>query len=391
MQHFPPDQFRLGAYTPAGRLLGSERSGVAIDFLRNSAVVRDWQTPANNYVGTPAGLLTYTSPSAKNILGRDGFLASASTIRCEFDASGNPLGVLIEEARTNLCLQASDLTNASWTKTNLTTAKTATGPDGVANSATTITATAGNATALQAITSGSAARITSVWLKRRTGTGNIDVTQDNGTTWATQTLTSSWARYSIASVTSTNPTVGIRVVTNGDEVDVAFFQHELGAFITSPIATTTATVTRAVDNITLPVTRFGYNQPEGAVFLSFRQPTLIANSRYLDLAAGATRQLDILYTGAFGQYYNGTASVSLANGPVANQTNRFAAAYKTADWAGVMNGGAVVANASATVNTSTNIYFGNYNATNLINGYLQQVVYLPRRVPNVDLQAWSAV
>jgi hypothetical protein len=70
----------------------------------------------------------------------------------EWDASGNLQGILVEEARTELCLHNSDLTNAAWTKSNLTTAKTATGPDGVANSATTCTATAANATALQAIT-----------------------------------------------------------------------------------------------------------------------------------------------------------------------------------------------------------------------------------------------
>jgi hypothetical protein len=109
----------------------------------------------------------------------DTYLATTSAARYalphEWDSNGNPLGILVEEARTNLCLHSSDLTNAAWIKSSLTTAKTATGPDGVANSATTITATAANATALQNIVSASAARSGQWWLKRRTGTGAVSV------------------------------------------------------------------------------------------------------------------------------------------------------------------------------------------------------------------------
>lgn len=86
-----------------------------------------------------------------------------------------PLGVLIEEQRTNLCLYSDDFTNAAWVKTNLTAAKTAIGPDGVTNSASTITASASNGVARQAITSASAARSGSVYLKRRTGTGAVTI------------------------------------------------------------------------------------------------------------------------------------------------------------------------------------------------------------------------
>jgi hypothetical protein len=92
----------------------------------------------------------------------DTYLATTTTARyalpLEWDENGDPLGLLVEEARTELTLYNRDFTNAAWTKSNMTTAKTATGPDGVTNSASTLTATAGNATALQAITSTSAAR-----------------------------------------------------------------------------------------------------------------------------------------------------------------------------------------------------------------------------------------
>lgn len=173
------------------------------------------------------------------------------TLPFEWDTSGNLIGARFEEARTNLCLRNCDLTNAVWTATNMTTARTATGPNNRANFATTLTATAGNATVLQSITSASANRRTGCWIKRRTGSGNIDLTQDNGATWTTVTVTSDWTLVQTANATLTNPVVGIRIVTSGDAVDVAFFQHETLAnidAITSPIYTVAASVTRAVDN-----------------------------------------------------------------------------------------------------------------------------------------------
>jgi hypothetical protein len=123
-----------------------------------SMVVRDTGTPANNFSGDPNTKLTYTSPSTKWIENSSGILVSGTTLRTAF-LSSVAQGLLVEEARVNLAIWGRDLTNAAWTKTNMTTAKTATGADGSANGATTLTATAGNATVLQSITSASAARI----------------------------------------------------------------------------------------------------------------------------------------------------------------------------------------------------------------------------------------
>jgi hypothetical protein len=152
------------------------------------------------------------------------------------------LGLQTTLTRTNSCLRSRDMTNAAWTKSNMTTAETATGIDGVVNSATTLTASAGNATVLQAITLASSADTYSVFLKRISGTGNIDITIDNGSTWTTKVLTTAWQRFSVTQ-TLANPTVGIRIVTSGDSVAADFSQLEVGACASSPIPTTAAGVT----------------------------------------------------------------------------------------------------------------------------------------------------
>lgn len=107
------------------------------------------------------------------------YLATTSAARYdlpfEWDESGALDGLLVEEARTNLCLYSNDLTQSNWTKTSVSAAKTATGPDGVSNSASTLTASSANGGAFQRIVSASAARSGAVHLKRRTGTGAVSV------------------------------------------------------------------------------------------------------------------------------------------------------------------------------------------------------------------------
>jgi hypothetical protein len=314
------------------------------------------------------------------------YLATTASARYalpyEWDTSGVLQGILVEEARTNLALQASDLTNASWTKTTMTTALTATGPDGVANSATTCTASAGNATALQAITSGSAARITSVWLKRRTGTGNVDLTQDNGTTWTTQTITSSWARYSLTSVTSANPTIGIRLVTNGDAVDVAIFQHELGAFITSSIPTTSATVTRAADNISVDTTKFPTSTSQ-TFFAELYPLGIVGSSRIIGVQTSNT-PIYIQSSTAISAFINPNA-LSATVTALANRTAKAAFANDGSAAALCADAGTVQTGAF-TVAAPTSFYLGANAGGNCMTGYLRKILYVPRKMTNGELQ-----
>jgi len=138
-------------------------------------------------------------------------------------------GVLIEGARTNRALHSRDLTNAAWTATNCTVAKTSLGADGTESGACRVTATSSNATVLQSITNASVARYFSAYIRRITGSGNVDVTLDGGSTWTTVTLTTAYAVVG-AGQTLANPQIGFRVVTSGDAIDVDFVQCEDGAF-----------------------------------------------------------------------------------------------------------------------------------------------------------------
>lgn len=181
------------------------------------------------------------------------------------DVTSPVVGLWVEAlgTRQNDATRSRDLSNAVWTKTTMTCARTATGMRNDVNGASTCTATAANGTVLQAMVLAAATRNTSLHIKRRTGTGVVEVTRDNGTTWTaiTASLSSSvWRRVVseqapgciggncivVAAMTSgiANPTIGIRLGTNGDAVDVDFVQDEGGAFPSSPIETVATAASR---------------------------------------------------------------------------------------------------------------------------------------------------
>jgi hypothetical protein len=281
-------------------------------------------------------------------------------------------GWLIESAATNLVLYSNDFTQTAWVKTNLTAALTATGPTGAPNNASTLTATAANATALQAITSTSAARITSAFIKRRTGSGNIDLTQDNGTTWTTVAATSAWKRLEVPIVTSANPTVGIRIVASGDAVDVAYFQHEVTALsmgASSPIPTFAATATRVADAFTFLLSQIPALGSEYSVYVRAQTPN-IAGARYIvcvtDGTANEFAGLSFNTTVRLGVTDGGSA-VGVITGPaaVANTSVSIAARFKLNDLAMSVSGAVVGVDTTATLPTVTETRYGNVgtNAT----------------------------
>lgn len=183
--------------------------------------------------------------------------ASGELRRGRHGIANQEVGYISEPARTNLVLWNRDMTDASWVKTTMTAAKDQVGIDGVTNSASSLTATAGNALCLQTIVSASASRRQSAFVRRLTGSGTIQMTGD-GSVFTTITLTTAWTQLPIPTATVTNPIVGFKIVTSGDAIAVDMVQNEaVGALAdqsTTPIDTTTASVTRNADVLFLLTT-----------------------------------------------------------------------------------------------------------------------------------------
>lgn len=132
------------------------------------------------------------------------------------------MGIWSYTSYSNVCLQNRTLTNAVWAATTMTVTKNTVSADGIVNGAFSITATAANATLIQAITAASAAYVASCDVKRLSGSGTLQMTVDGGTTWTTVPVTGSYAQVSIPAQTLANPSIGFRVVTLGDSFAIDF-------------------------------------------------------------------------------------------------------------------------------------------------------------------------
>lgn len=250
----------LACITQALALAGQQRTVMMQPpgwVLQGQPVSMDWArgrywAPGMGYTG-PLVLTTTTRASTK-------YCQMLSGIWQTTGVNNYPAicdqGVLPEEARTNDALWSRDTTQAgSWTLVGDTTALNAVGIDGQANSASTLTATGtagsctASCTALQSITLASSADTYSVWLKRVTGSGAVNITINNlaGTTACTL-VTTAFTRCSVTA-TLANPVIGIQMTTVGDVIVADFNQMEPGGFTTSPILTTTVAATRAADNM----------------------------------------------------------------------------------------------------------------------------------------------
>jgi hypothetical protein len=226
--------------------------------------------------------------------------------------------MLIETTKTNRALFNRDMTNAAWVKTTMTAAKDQTGIDNVANAASSLTATAANATVLQAIVLASGARAQSAFVKRITGVGVIQMTMDGGTTWTAIPVTGAYVQVSIPTQTLANPSFGFRIVTSGDAIAVDMVQNEDGIDVTTPIATAGAIASRNTDDYRLPF--FG---PQRSLSL-YAKLTMLGVlqagtdiGRVFSVATGSGASAMMMNSTATvnraqGWYNNGTATTTIA-------------------------------------------------------------------------------
>jgi len=220
---------------------------------------------------------TFTRGTTGTYINSSGYVASAAINEARFDYDPTTLaskGLLIEGQATNL-LNFSETfattggTNNNWADTNLT--RTSTNNTSPRNDATAlqITASAANGTIISSAAIGtSAARTLSVWLRRVTGTGNIQYTLDNGSTYTTQAITALWVRYTFA-VTTAAQRVGFRIVSSADAIEIWGVQLEDGTGASSYYPTTTSQGTRIADSCNIgTIAPFNYSTTNGTLFYS---------------------------------------------------------------------------------------------------------------------------
>jgi hypothetical protein len=184
------------------------------------------------------------------------------------------------------------------------------------------------------------------------------------------------------------------VPDTGKNIAIWGIQYELGAFPTSYIPTTSATVTRAADNASMVGSNFSswYNQSEGTIYAavsftntsSFNTVYSITDGtssnviRTIQWNNGTDRPL-IITTAGLGQTAYSTS------GLIGNVKYCAAFALNNANYA--KNGILGVDDTLVTLPAVNQLTLGNTTGGALyLNGWLQSIKYYPTRLPNADLQ-----
>ena len=350
--------------------------------------------------------LTYTGNGGTGLIwDENAVLVSTTDNQPRFNhdpVTGAALGLLIEEQRENEALWNRDLTKdggSPWTIGSATAAKDATGLDGVANSASTLTATSANGTCGQTITKASAENTYSVWIKRKTGTGDIAISDNNGVNWTTVAVTTTWKRFSITR-TQANPVIGIKIVTDTDAIYVDMHQLEAGAKPSSEIPTTNAAVTRTADVLST-ATLTWLNANAGTLFVQGSIPFVGAAERSLiTIDDGTATDRLRLYMDAAENCNFETVNSADTNGAsdgaaviAVDTTFKVAGAYADDDVRAAVDGTLSAADSAAGIpvtDAATTMRIGNDSAGTPFNGHIVRVKYWDVRKSNAFLQAVTA-
>jgi hypothetical protein len=259
-------------------------------------------------------LITFSRASSATFLGSTGLLQTAANNipRIEYDATGAVKGLLIEEARTNILANSSDISGGNssvflrYNTSSLPSGVTV--PDGSTDAYLLYPSSSGVSrfvyTAAQTLTAG-ATQTTSIYMKASGVTTGLFYSSDggglhavgfawfdlsagtvgtvvSGYTAAIEDVGNGWYRCSVSGVTLSAGylIVGVADADNSttvtksgtDGILVWGAQAETGSFGSSYIPTVGAAVTRARDLAEIPTSAFGYNNDKGSLVIDVLTP-----------------------------------------------------------------------------------------------------------------------
>jgi hypothetical protein len=215
---------------------------------------------------------------------------------------------------------------------------------------------------------------------------------------STQTRFAATSTFSASTTTHAVPLLALET-TSGAAIDITLRiglpQLELGAFATSVIPTTSASVTRAADVASVNNLSPWYNATEGTIYVE-AQKTYSGSSAFPRLVqigdATNSNSITTLWSDSLGRLYGavnvaGAAQADIGNNGLTQTTiHKTAFSYKTNDFAISNDGASVVTDTSGTIPTVDRMFIGKDAGTTYLNGHIRRVAYYPVRLSNTELQ-----
>lgn len=332
------------------------------------------------------------------------------------------LGLLVEQAATNLAIQSADLSNSAWAKSHggvslnpAVTANFAIAPDGTQTAARVQFNLNGGTTATDNSELVQLASITVLNATNYTVSGYIK-TNDASTVamqlgdnaqglYGAISVTGTWTRFSFT-ITTANTTGkwslklrGAQTPTNSQVADVSVWipGYELGNFATSPIATTTVAVTRAADNIKFSASEFSLFSPtQGSFFIDAMtspdigvpQCGLVSaddgtTSNYITLRGNNTHLGQLVINSG------GVNQTTIGVGVIAANTRIKGASSWIVGTANIsVNGSASAAGTPGAIPVVTEVTLGQIPTNSLyLNNYIRRMAYYSNQIPSSSLTA----
>jgi hypothetical protein len=366
-------------------------------------------------------------------------LQSAADNVARFDHSpttGESLGFLVEESRTNLLTYSEQFDDAAWTKSNSTiTANTIVAPDGALTGDKLVetTATGGHIISVTfSVSSGTtytyslnvklAERTNCYMLFGSSGFGtnvrwDFDLTAGTATRVTAGTadaasitpIGNGWYRITMTAqaTATTTPTIQFGLKTTvvsytGDGYSGIFIwgaQLEAGAFPTSYIPTVASQVTRAADAATMTGANFSnwFSQGEGTLYANINTTASSVNRTTMIFeGAAVTSRIEMLINASNlvnpATVIAGVSGANINNGTYTAGTEaKIAFAYKVGDYASAFNGATAVTNTfGGLIPTVEKLNIGSRSTGNNINGHIRKIAFYPKALSATELQALTS-
>jgi len=317
----------------------------------------------------------------------------------------DPLGVLIEEQRTNLLLRSQEFDRAAWIKsfggtgsTVVVTANYGTAPDGTMTADRVqldkgAGATLSDQSLIQQTIPSGVPVANSYWIKTADGSTKTVALRVNNT-YTLCVITGDWQRFFTTEPTCSFAQIILRGTTGtSDSADLLVWgaQLEAGSFPTSYIPTVASQVTRAADQISILTSAFGYNAVAGSLFAEVRAANLSVSRRIAVLYNDASNRIALNLDNGSQLFVRtlGSTVASVDGGTfTVGQSDKVAVAFTTDDYVATVNGAAVGVDPDGGAMPSgiTVLQVGNQAGIEQTNGHIKRLTYFPTRRTDADLQ-----
>jgi hypothetical protein len=373
--------------------------------------------------------VTFTRASSGTFIGSDGLLKTATTNEPRFDhnpTTGESLGLLAEEARTNLLQRSEEFNDASWSKGfSAITANQGVAPDG---NSTADKFAENTSNAYHQVSQSFSPAVSTVYtysLYAKAAGRNLLVIAFNGTAvtgsqvycyfnLANGTVGSNfgttspsivsvgngWYRCSVTTTTLSSAGTASAFLTTSQDSGLTLYvgdgtsgyllwgaMLEAGAFPTSYIPTTTATVTRAADVASITGSNFSswYNATAGTMYAEVSTVTsLDAGRAFIGNQTNYYLYRHIAGSAAIFDGTNLLLGSALSNPGAAN---KLAMCYGSSTQSLSTNGSSAVSGTSTNFTGSTLLTIGGPRGVGTeTNGTIRRLTYWPIKFANTQLQ-----